>query len=219
MPSSVLIVASDKTAANLYASLFSKKEFTVYVATSGRQALAQAKAHRLDVLVIDVASRINYKVICRKVKSDCAAPLVAIAASNAKIDPALTPAAIVQKPVSAKKLIARIKTVLQNKPPRLMKVNGLTIDVEKHKLTRGSKNFALTPKEFILLKLFIAKAGQLVTRKMLMQEVWETDYLGDTRTLDVHIRWLREKIEDNASKPQRLVTVRRQGYRFVVKDA
>ncbi|MBI5304845.1 MAG: response regulator transcription factor [Chloroflexi bacterium] len=215
MPSSILIVASDKTAVVSYANLFNKKEFTVYTATSGRQAVAQAKAHRLDILVVDVASRINCKAVCRKVKSESSAPLIAIAAASAKIDSALTPIAVVQKPVSGKKLLARVKTVLENKPPRLLKAAGLTIDVEKHKLTRGNKRFSLTPKEFILIKLFIAKAGQIVTRKMLMREVWETDYLGDTRTLDVHIRWLREKIEDNASKPQRLLTVRGQGYKFV----
>lgn len=216
MPPAILIVAGDKAAVASYASLFNKKEFAIRTAASGRQAIAQAKSHRVDILVVDVTTRVNCKALCRKLKSETSAPLIAIAASSAKLDSALTPVAIVSKPVSGKKLIARVKHALANKPPRWIKLAGLTIDVEKHKVTRGSKSFELTPKEFILLNLFVAKAGQLVTRKMLMHEVWQTEYLGDTRTLDVHIRWLREKIESDASAPERLVTVRGQGYKFIV---
>jgi two-component system phosphate regulon response regulator PhoB len=76
--------------------------------------------------------------------------------------------------------------------------------------------YSLTPKEFKLLYLLISNSDQILSRKTIMQEVWETDYLGDTRTLDVHIRWIREKIEKNPSRPQRLITIRGVGYRFVV---
>jgi DNA-binding response OmpR family regulator len=86
-------------------------------------------------------------------------------------------------------------------------------------LTRGSKIFSLTPKEFVLLKTLMERAGQLVTRKALMREVWETDYMGDTRTLDVHIRWVREKVEENPGKPQRLKTVRGEGYKIMAADS
>jgi len=98
-------------------------------------------------------------------------------------------------------------------------VGHLSLDLEKHRVTRGSKNFPLTPKEFGLLKLLMTRAGQTLTRKTLMKEVWETDYLGDTRTLDVHVRWVREKIEENPSKPQRLITARGQGYKLQVEDS
>lgn len=216
MAPSILIVAGDKTALASYASLFNRKEFSVRTASSGRQAVAQAKAHRVDILVVDVSTRINCKTVCRRLKRETSAPLVVIAPPSAKLDAALAPVAIVPKPVSGRKLIARVKHAWENKPPRIMKVAGLTIDSEKRRVTRGNKAFALTPKEYILLKLFIDRAGQLVTRKMLMREVWETDYLGDTRTLDVHIRWLREKIESDASAPERLVTVRGEGYQFIV---
>jgi DNA-binding response OmpR family regulator len=216
MPHSVLIVTGDKAAVTTYASLFNKKEFTVHTATSGRQALTQVKAHRLDVVVVDAASpRINCRTICRRLKSATPAALIAITAANAKVDSGIAPFAVMPKPVSGKKLVQRVKAAIESKPPRVIKLGNLAIDSEKRKLTRGNKSFLLTPKELTMLKLFASKLGQVVTRKMLMQEVWETDYLGDTRTLDVHIRWLREKIEDNASKPQHLLTVRGQGYRFV----
>jgi DNA-binding response OmpR family regulator len=75
----------------------------------------------------------------------------------------------------------------------------------------------LTPKEFVLIKLFMTRAGQTVSRKTLMKEVWETDYLGDTRTLDVHICWVREKVEESPSKPQLLITMRGQGYKLLIE--
>ena len=84
-------------------------------------------------------------------------------------------------------------------------------------MLRGGKAQQLTPKEFELLKLLMNHADEIVSREAIMREIWDTDYLGDTRTLDVHIRWLREKIEDNASKPSRLRTLRGQGYRLETK--
>ncbi len=218
MAVTVLIVASDKTATASYADFFSKREFTILAAHSGRQAFAQAQTHRLDAVVLDAtAPRLNCKSICRRLKSATFAPLVLIAAPNAKIDSGINPASVVAKPVVGKKLVARVKSAIEAKPPRVLSVGKLSLDLERHKLIRGSKSFALTPKEFTLLKLLMASAGQIVTRRALMKQVWETDYLGDTRTLDVHIRWVREKVEDNASKPQRLVTVRGLGYKIVVE--
>lgn len=215
MAVTILIVCGDKTAITAYASQFSKKEFNVVTAHSGRQALAQAKARHLDAIVVDVTgSRINCKNVCHRIKSETSAPMIAIAALNAKTDSAF--AAVLPKPVAGKKLVARVKTAIENKPPRVMKIGNLALDLEKRKLTRGSKTFSLTPKEFTLLRFFVSKAGQVVTRKTLMKEIWDTEYLGDTRTLDVHIRWLREKIEDKASDPTHLQTVRGQGYRFTI---
>jgi DNA-binding response OmpR family regulator len=116
-------------------------------------------------------------------------------------------------------LVARVKAAIDARPPRTLSVGKLTLDLEKRKVTRGNKSFSLTPKEFILLRILMENAGQLVTRKALMRQVWETDYMGDTRTLDVHIRWVREKVEDNPGKPQRLVTLRGEGYMIVDDEA
>jgi DNA-binding response OmpR family regulator len=99
---------------------------------------------------------------------------------------------------------------------RFLRFPNLTVDCVQHQVLRHDKVYPLTPKEFKLLHLLIENRNQILTRKIIMQKVWETDYMGDTRTLDVHIRWLREKIEDNPSRPERLVTIRGVGYRFVV---
>jgi two-component system, OmpR family, response regulator RegX3 len=215
MAVTVLIVASDKVATVAYAGFFNKKDYAILIAHSGRQALAQAKAHHLDVIVVDVTStRMNCKSISRKLTSSTYAPIVLVTAPNAKIDGAINAAGFVVKPVVGRKLVARVKAAIDSKPPRVLGVGKLSLDLERHKLTRGNRTIPLTPKEFTLLRILMNHAGQLVTRRALMKEVWETDYLGDTRTLDVHIRWVREKVEDNPNRPQRLITVRGQGYKI-----
>lgn len=220
MAVTVLIVANDKTSTTTYTNYFSRREYNIIPAHSGRQAIAAAKANDLDVMVVDATSlRLNCKGLCRKLKSASFAPLILIAQPNTKIDGAIAAAGVIHKPIAGKKLVARIKSVIDARPPRTLSIGKLTLDLEKHKLTRGSKIFALTPKEFVLLKYLIEHAGQLVTRKALMREVWQTDYMGDTRTLDVHIRWVREKVEDNPSKPQRLVTTRGEGYMIAKEDS
>jgi two-component system response regulator RegX3 len=220
MAATVLIVGNDKSTTASYAGFFHKKEFTVLTAHSGRQAHTMAKAHHLDAIVVDVTSpHLNSKGLCKKLRGESFAPIVLITQPNAKVESGIAPEGVVPRPVLARKLVARVKSVIDEKPPRSLTVGHLSLDLERHKLVRGSKSFSLTPKEFILLKLLMSRAGQMVTRKTLMKEVWETDYLGDTRTLDVHIRWVREKVEENPSKPQRLITARGQGYKLQVEDS
>jgi DNA-binding response OmpR family regulator len=216
MAATVLIVGTDKTAAATYTT-FLKKDYSVLAAYSGRQAIAQAKSHHLDVVIVDATSpRLNCRSVCRRLRSESSAPLVLIASPSAKVDGTLSATTVVHTPVVAKKLLARVKAALESKPPRQLAVGNVALDLEKQRLVRGTRSFSLTPKEFALLKLLMGRAGQTITRKTLMKEIWETDYLGDTRTLDVHIRWVREKLEDNASRPQRLITIRGQGYRFQI---
>lgn len=108
----------------------------------------------------------------------------------------------------------RIQEAAVNQKDRFLRLPTLTIDFQKQTILRGQDQFSLTPKEFKLLRLLVDYTNQILKRKTIMKEVWETDYMGDTRTLDVHMRWLREKIEDNPSKPRYLITVRGIGYRF-----
>lgn len=100
------------------------------------------------------------------------------------------------------------------KSPKILRSGNLSLNLENRQLTKGKESKRLTPKECKLLETFISNGGEVLTRKFLMKEVWETDFLDDTRTLDVHIRWLREKIEDDPSNPVYLRTVRGVGYRF-----
>lgn len=99
-----------------------------------------------------------------------------------------------------------------------LQAGGISLDLEGRSVTRGKATIRLTPKECALLHAFMKNGGTVLTRKFLMKEVWDTDWTEDTRTLDVHIRWLREKIEDNPSRPVYLRTVRGVGYRFEVPE-
>ena len=117
-------------------------------------------------------------------------------------------------PFSPNQLTHRIKKAVSAQSNRFLRVADVTLDGLKYRVQRGGRSAHLTPKEHKLLHLLMQHAGEVLKRRMIMNEVWETDYLGDTRTLDVHIRWLREKLEDNPSRPQYIVTVRGIGYRF-----
>jgi DNA-binding response OmpR family regulator len=123
---------------------------------------------------------------------------------------------ILVAPDKPQQLSQGLKMAASNQKNRFVRLPGLTLDRYKHQLLRQGQTYSLTPKEFKLLYLLVSNPDEILSRKTIMQEVWETDYLGDTRTLDVHIRWIREKIEDNPSRPQRLITIRGTGYRFIL---
>ena len=107
-----------------------------------------------------------------------------------------------------------LQQAVKKQKDRFFRQPDLIVDTQQRKVLHNGKKRSLTPKEFRLLKLFIDNKNQILSRKTIMQEVWETDYMGDTRTLDVHIRWLREKIEADPGQPQLIQTVRGVGYRF-----
>lgn len=218
MPIKILLVGNDKALIKTYASFFNKRDFSVSSAHSGRQALSQAKSHNPDAVVLDATSaRLNCKSLAKKLRADSSAPLVLIAMVNAKIDSAISHAGVVLKPVIGKKLVARVKAAIEEKPPKLLECGNLLLDLENRRLTRGNKTHKLTPKQFVLLKLFMGRPGQMISREKLIKEVWGYDWFEDIRTLHVHIRWLRQKIEDNPSRPQTLITVRGQGYKLQIE--
>lgn len=217
MPATVLIVANDKEVTNDLAASFNKKEFSILTAHSGRQALAQAKARLPDAIVLDATSpRLSVKRLLRSLHRG-SHPIMIVLAQNPNRVETNNGTVVLAKNTSAKKLSQRVRTALENRPPREMKAGNLNLNVERRRVTRANRSHKLTPKEFELLKLFISNEGKVVSRKTLMQEIWDTDYLGDTRTLDVHVRWLREKIEDDPNEPKLLVTVRGEGYRLETK--
>jgi DNA-binding response OmpR family regulator len=220
MPASLLIVANDSALVESLSSAINKREFELANASSGRQALAYLRArrdHTPDIIVIDTASlRSDSKRLARAFRGETYALIILLSAAP-RSDSSGTDQVLLRS-LSPKKLAGRIKTAFDNRPPRAMQMGGLQLDLERKRVTRGARIFDLTPKEFGMLKLFMESAGQVVSRKTLMKQIWDTDYLGDTRTLDVHIRWLREKIEENASKPKKLLTARGEGYKLVAKE-
>ena len=123
-------------------------------------------------------------------------------------------------PFTFRKLANRIKRVVQSNEQgrEMLQVGDLILNLDGRSVTRGKKKHQLTPKEFKLLETLMRNPGKVLSRKFLMKNVWDTDYLGDTRTLDVHVRWIREKIEENPSSPVYLCTERGVGYRFEVPE-
>ena len=122
---------------------------------------------------------------------------------------------ILVAPNKPQQLSQSIQKAIAKQRHRFLRLPALTIDCQHYNILRNGKCYSLTPKEFKLLYLLVENRNQVLSRKKIMQTVWETDYMGDTRTLDVHVRWLREKIEDNPSQPQQLITIRGVGYRFM----
>jgi DNA-binding response OmpR family regulator len=215
MPATVLIVANDKNVTADLASSFSKREYSVFTAHSGRQALAHARQRLPDAIVVDTTSpRLSVKRLVRSLRSDSHAILILLARNPDRVDGAANAQVILPKATSSKKLQQRVRAALDNRPPRELRSGNLVLNIERRNVQRGARSQKLTPKEFELLKLFMTRPGQIVSRRTLMKEIWHTDYLGDTRTLDVHMRWLRQKIEENPDQPRLLVTLRGEGYRL-----
>jgi DNA-binding response OmpR family regulator len=142
-------------------------------------------------------------------------PYIIVADKNFSTGP-INPETIVVVTGKSQQLVQSVKKVTLNQKNRFTRLPGLILDGEQHQVLRDGQIYSLTPKEFKLLHLLATNHDQIISRKTIMQEVWETDYLGDTRTLDVHIRWLREKIEGAPSRPRRLITIRGVGYRFIL---
>ena len=117
-------------------------------------------------------------------------------------------------PFTSRKLLYRIKKVAEQLTSREIRVGPLALDPDTRTLRKSKAALPLRPKEAALLKLFMENAGRVLSRQEIMKKVWETDYIGDTRTLSVHVRWLRQKIEDDPNTPRFLRTVRGVGYRF-----
>jgi DNA-binding response OmpR family regulator len=117
-------------------------------------------------------------------------------------------------PFSSRQLTQCVKKAIGDQNDRFLRVGDITLDGMKRQVQRGGRISHLTPKESRLLQLLMQHAGEVLNRRTIMKEVWETDYLGDTRTLDVHVRWVREKLEDDPSRPEHILTIRGVGYRF-----
>ena len=167
-----------------------------------------------DLIVVNAcASLINVDEICQ-VLDETQLGFPRLIVSHDEAHNHLSADAHLSVPFSPRKLTYRIKKALGDQSNRFLRVGDVTLDGLKRQVQRGGRIAHLTPKEFKLLRLLMQHAGEVLNRRTIMKEVWETDYLGDTRTLDVHIRWVREKLEDNPSRPQYVITVRGVGYRF-----
>ena len=188
--------------------------YEVTIAHSPRKAISCATADWPDLIVVNnSAGSLNVGEICRALdETQFDFPRLIVSHDEAhNHSPTNT---YLPVPYSPRQLSYRIKKALGDQSQRFLRVGDVTLDGVKRQVKRNERVAYLTPKECKLLHLLMEHAGEVLNRRTIMKEVWETDFLDDTRTLDVHIRWIRKKLEDDPSHPRYIITVRGVGYRF-----
>ncbi|MCL0036290.1 response regulator transcription factor [Dehalococcoidia bacterium] len=224
----ILIVEDEETLLEVLRYNLDKEGYTVVTAADGIQALNSARSESPDLIILDIMlPQLDGFEVCRILRKDITVPILMLTAKEEEIDKVLGLELgaddYMAKPFSMRELKARIKAILrraamQSKPGGVeggvLRIADLTIDLGKHQVSIGEATVSLTPKEFDLLAYLAGNKGRVFSREHLLERVWGYDYFGDTRTVDVHIRWLREKLETEPSKPRRLITVRGTGYKI-----
>lgn len=200
-----------------FAADLQKKGFDVVTSQNGSQAVSKLKQADPSVVVINAASLRSTGVrICHSIrKKDARMPIVLIVEKEKPLDSELADA-IIALPFTAQKLVNRIKALMPSDGNNMVNVGPIRLDLEHRRVRSLGKNTRLTPRLITLLQLLMDKHGEVVEREALFKKVWETNYTGDTRTLDVHISWLRRAIELDPDNPKFLKTIRGVGYRLDV---
>jgi len=224
----VLVVEDDQTLLEALKYNLTKDGYDVVTATDGAQALEIARSQKPDLIVLDLMlPKISGYEVCRILRKDMSVPILMLTAKAGEVDKIvgleIGADDYMTKPFSTKELLARIRALLrraslvesrQAASDSALRINDLEIDIARHQAKLGESVLELTQKEFDLLDFLAKNKGLVFTREQLLNKVWGYDYVGGTRTVDVHIRWLREKIEANPGEPKRLVTVRGVGYKL-----
>jgi len=218
----LLLVEDDQTLRETLAYNLTREGYTVIEADNGVTALDLAREQQPDLIILDVMlPELDGLTVCRTLRREMDVPIVLLTARSGEVDRiiGLDSGAddYIVKPFSLGELLARLRAVLRRgrrEPETKLQSGDLVLDVVGHRAWRGNQLLTLSPKEFDLLAELVRHKGAVLTRELLLQRVWGFDFEGDTRTVDVHIRWLREKIEDDPATPQRIETVRGLGYRF-----
>ena len=221
----ILIVEDEPTLVATLRYNFEREGFQVVTAADGDAGLEAARSQRPDLVILDVMlPGLDGFEVCRILRREAATPILMLTAKTEEVDKVvgleLGADDYVTKPFSMRELLARVRALLRRaeqggQPERELVTTGdLEVDLGKRQASRSGNALALKPKEFELLAFLVRNRGRAFTREQLLNQVWGYDFVGDSRTVDVHVRWLREKIEDEPSKPIRLITVRGTGYRF-----
>ncbi|WP_197320526.1 response regulator transcription factor [Saccharomonospora sp. NB11] len=224
----VLIVEDEESFADPLAFLLRKEGFTTAVASDGKQALDEFDRNGADIVLLDLMlPGMSGTDVCKQLRQRSGVPVIMVTARDSEIDKVvgleLGADDYVTKPYSARELIARIRAVLRRgadsandgqQPEPVLSAGPVRMDVERHVVTVDGTEVALPLKEFDLLEYLLRNVGRVLTRSQLIDRVWGADYVGDTKTLDVHVKRLRSKIEPDPGSPRHLVTVRGLGYKF-----
>ena len=224
----ILIVEDESSFSEAISFLLGKEGFETDVAENGRLALDLFKSHTYDLVLLDLMiPEVSGIDVCRAIRTTSMVPIIMLTAKDSEVDKVvgleLGADDYVTKPYSSRELVARIKAVLRRGVPEsadadsssaIQAAGGIRMDVERHQVTVNEVLINLPLKEFELLEFLLRNEGRVLTRGQLIDRVWGGDYYGDTKTLDVHIKRLRSKIEVDPANPQLIQTIRGLGYKF-----
>jgi two-component system response regulator RegX3 len=221
----VLIVEDEESLADPLAYLLRKEGFEVTVAADGPSALAEFDRAGADIVLLDLMlPGMSGTEVCKHLRARSSVPVIMVTARDSEIDKVvgleLGADDYVTKPYSARELIARIRAVLRrgadadDAGERVLEAGPVRMDVERHIVTVDGQQVPMPLKEFELLAFLLRNRGRVLTRGQLIDRVWGADYVGDTKTLDVHVKRLRSKIEPDPTNPVCLLTVRGLGYKL-----
>lgn len=221
----ILLVEDEKSLSEPLSYLLRREGYEVQVVDNGLAAVSAVEATPPDLILLDLMlPGLPGTEVCREVRQRSSLPIIMLTAKDSEVDIVvgleLGADDYVTKPYSSRELLARIKAVLRRRAEdphasqSILEYHGIVLDSDRHQLVVQGTPVSLPLKEFELLELLMLNAGRVLTRGQIIDRVWGSDYFGDTKTLDVHIKRLRSKIEDNPSEPTMIVTVRGLGYRF-----
>jgi DNA-binding response OmpR family regulator len=230
--SKILVVEDDQTLLNVLKYNLVKEGYDVLTAADGVQALDAARSKRPDMIVLDIMlPKLDGFEVCRILRKEMTTPILMLTAKAEETDKVvgleLGADDYMTKPFSMREFLARVKAMLRRAEmmktaassvketiTSLIKVGEIEVDLARHRVSRSGTLIELSLKEFDLLALLVENRELVFSRDQLLEKVWGYDYAGDTRTVDVHIRWLRQKIESDPANPKHLLTVRGIGYKF-----
>lgn len=231
MDTSILVVEDDGTLRELLKYNLLKEGYGVLVAKDGGEALDLYHKHQPHLVILDIMLPvIDGTEVCRIIRAKSSTPIIMLTAKTEEIDKVvgleLGADDYITKPFSMRELVARIKAVLRRSETgrslasapaetnEVLKADYISIDLIKHIVLNKGIEVELNPKEFELLALLLRNRGQVISREQILRKVWGYDYIGSDRTVDVHVRWIRQKLEADPENPVYLVTVRGYGYKF-----
>ena len=224
--SKILIVEDEEALSDPLAFLLGREGFQTIVVDNGLDALPVFDREGADLVLLDVMlPGMSGMEVCRKLREVSSVPIIMLTAKDSELDKVLGLELgaddYVTKPYSARELIARIRAVLRRRSAEtdsatesVLQGGPVRMDIDRHVVTVNGEEISMPLKEFELMEILLRNVGRVMTRGQLIERVWGADYVGDTKTLDVHIKRLRSKIEPDSSAPQYVVTVRGLGYKF-----
>jgi DNA-binding response OmpR family regulator len=216
----VLLAEDDSSISEPLARALRREGYDVDVSADGPGALEAAQAGGIDLIVLDIGlPRLDGLEVCRRLRSDGqSVPVLILTARADEVDTVIGLDAgaddYVTKPFRLAELLARVRALLRRGTPETSTVQGVRVDTDARRAWIGDTELELTTKEFDLLSVLVSDAGKVVTREQIMREVWDSKWWGSTKTLDMHISWLRRKLGDDAHNPRYITTVRGVGFRF-----